>query len=76
VDTLKEIVWLWRLENDRQNLKEKSEKLMFQFIERRRAALERFMNRTAAHPSLRADPDFREFLELVSILSNIFLLLH
>ena len=36
----------------------------FQFVERRRAALERYMNRTAAHPSLKADPDFREFLEL------------
>ena len=35
-----------------------------QFVERRRAALERYMNRTAAHPSLKADPDFREFLEL------------
>ena len=35
-----------------------------EFIERRRAALERYLNRTAAHPTLRADPDFREFLEL------------
>jgi len=34
-----------------------------EFVERRRAALERFMNRTAAHPILRTDPDFREFLE-------------
>ncbi|KAH8039663.1 hypothetical protein HPB51_008256 [Rhipicephalus microplus] len=34
------------------------------FVERRRAALERFLQRTAAHPSLRVDPDFREFLEL------------
>jgi sorting nexin-1/2 len=33
-------------------------------LERRRAALERYLNRTAAHPSLRTDPDFREFLEL------------
>lgn len=32
-------------------------------MERRRAALERYMNRTAAHPILRTDPDFREFLE-------------
>jgi sorting nexin-1/2 len=39
---------------------------MFQFVERRRAALERYINRTALHPSLRADPDFREFLELDS----------
>ena len=34
------------------------------FIEKRRMALERYLNRTAAHPVLRADPDFREFLEL------------
>ncbi|KAI1296751.1 Sorting nexin-2 [Halotydeus destructor] len=34
------------------------------FIERRRASLERYLNRTAKHPVLRADPDFREFLEL------------
>ena len=34
-----------------------------EFLERRRAALERYLNRTAAHPTLRADPDFREFLE-------------
>ncbi|CAB3376576.1 Hypothetical predicted protein [Cloeon dipterum] len=33
------------------------------FIERRRAALERFINRTANHPILRVDPDFRDFLE-------------
>ena len=37
-----------------------------QFLDRRRHALERFLNRTAAHPSLRSDPDFREFLELDS----------
>lgn len=37
-----------------------------EFLERRRHALERFLNRTAAHPSLRTDPDFREFLELDS----------
>jgi len=35
-----------------------------EFVEKRRAALERFLNRTAAHASLRTDPDFREFLEL------------
>ena len=35
-----------------------------EFIERRRAALERFLNRTAEHPTLLGDPDFREFLEL------------
>jgi len=34
-----------------------------EFVERRRAALERFLNRTAAHPVLRMDPDFRDFLE-------------
>ncbi|KAK6643716.1 hypothetical protein RUM43_005226 [Polyplax serrata] len=34
-----------------------------QFIEKRRAALERFMVRMAAHPFLSNDPDFREFLE-------------
>ncbi|RWS17212.1 Sorting nexin-2-like protein [Dinothrombium tinctorium] len=34
------------------------------FIEKRRSALDRFINRTAAHPVLRTDPDFREFLEL------------
>ncbi|XP_020283860.1 sorting nexin-2 [Pseudomyrmex gracilis] len=33
------------------------------FIERRRAALERYLNRTATHPVLSIDPDFREFLE-------------
>lgn len=34
------------------------------FVEKRRAALERYLNRTGAHPSLKVDPDFREFLEL------------
>jgi len=34
------------------------------FVEKRRAALERYLNRTASHPNLRVDPDFREFLEL------------
>ncbi|XP_064618772.1 sorting nexin-2-like isoform X2 [Lineus longissimus] len=33
------------------------------FVERRRAALERYVNRTATHPILRNDPTFREFLE-------------
>lgn len=33
------------------------------FVEKRRAALERYMKRTAAHPVLCVDPDFREFLE-------------
>ncbi|XP_034835258.1 sorting nexin-2 [Maniola hyperantus] len=34
-----------------------------QFVERRRAALERFLNRVAQHPVLCIDPDFRDFLE-------------
>ncbi|XP_076164619.1 sorting nexin 1 isoform X2 [Ptiloglossa arizonensis] len=34
-----------------------------EFLEKRRAALERYLNRTAAHPVLSVDPDFREFLE-------------
>lgn len=34
-----------------------------EFIERRRAALERYLNRIAVHPVLSIDPDFREFLE-------------
>ncbi|XP_047117940.1 sorting nexin-2 [Schistocerca piceifrons] len=34
-----------------------------EFIEKRRASLERYLNRTAAHPVLCVDPDFREFLE-------------
>lgn len=33
------------------------------FVERRRAALERYLKRTAQHPVLIVDPDFREFLE-------------
>ncbi|XP_017776336.1 PREDICTED: sorting nexin-2-like [Nicrophorus vespilloides] len=33
------------------------------FIERRRAALERYLRRTSQHPVLIVDPDFREFLE-------------
>lgn len=33
-----------------------------EFLERRRASLERFLQRTAAHPVLGVDPDFREFL--------------
>ena len=35
-----------------------------QFLQKRRAALERYLNRNATHPILCADPDFREFLEL------------
>lgn len=34
------------------------------FIEKRKAHLERFVNRIAHHPSLRTDPDFRDFLEI------------
>lgn len=37
-------------------------------MERRRANLERYLNRTAHHPVLRMDPDFREFLEMDEIL--------
>jgi len=37
-----------------------------EFLEKRRAVLERFMNRTAAHAILRVDPDFRDFLEIDS----------
>ncbi|CAK1552987.1 unnamed protein product [Leptosia nina] len=40
-----------------------SSSLQSQFVERRRAALERFLNRVAQHPVLCIDPDFREFLE-------------
>ncbi|XP_075216128.1 sorting nexin 1 [Lycorma delicatula] len=34
-----------------------------EFVEKRRASLERYLTRTAAHPVLKMDPDFREFLE-------------
>lgn len=34
-----------------------------EFVERRRASLERYLNRTAQHPVLCIDPDFRQFLE-------------
>ena len=33
------------------------------FVEKRRAALERYLNRVARHPSLVQDQDFRDFLE-------------
>ena len=36
------------------------------FIEKRRAALERFLNRLASHKVFRYDPDFRDFLEIAS----------
>jgi hypothetical protein len=38
------------------------------FTEKRAAALQRFLNRVSAHPDLLPDPDFREFLELDSVL--------
>ncbi|XP_037611296.1 sorting nexin-1-like [Sebastes umbrosus] len=34
-----------------------------EFVERRRAGLERYLQRVVAHPSLLQDPDVREFLE-------------
>ena len=34
-----------------------------EFLEKRRAALERFLQRNAEHPAIIADPDFRDFLE-------------
>lgn len=34
------------------------------FIEKRRAALERFLNRLAKHKTFKFDPDFRDFLEI------------
>lgn len=37
-----------------------------EFIEKRRAALQRFMVGISEHPALRVDPDFREFLETES----------
>merc|ERR1712013_647046 len=44
--------------------KEDEDAAQSEFVEKRRAALERYLNRTAGHPNLRVDPDFREFLEL------------
>jgi len=37
-----------------------------EFLEKRAASLERFLNRVSMHPILQSDPDFREFLELES----------
>lgn len=34
-----------------------------EWVENRRASLERYLNRTAAHPTLRVDPNFVNFLE-------------
>lgn len=46
------------------------------FIERRRKALERYLRRTADHPVLVLDPDFREFLESgKKLFSNIFVII-
>jgi len=44
--------------------KEDDDNSQSDFVEKRRASLERYLNRTAGHPNLRVDPDFREFLEL------------
>lgn len=44
--------------------KEESTTSNDEFLERRKCALERFLNRIAQHPVLRTDPDFRDFLEL------------
>ena len=41
----------------------KEESTSADFVERRRASLERYLNRTASHPTLREDPEFRQFLE-------------
>ncbi|XP_056636314.1 sorting nexin-2 [Diorhabda carinulata] len=38
-----------------------------EFVEKRRASLERYIQRTAKHPVLVMDPDFREFLECVEL---------
>lgn len=43
--------------------KESDQSTSLDFVEKRRNALERFLNRTAAHSVLCTDPDFREFLE-------------
>ncbi|XP_070543510.1 sorting nexin-2-like [Ptychodera flava] len=44
-------------------VKVSKEEASIDFIEKRRASLERYLNRTAAHPTLQQDPDFRDFLE-------------
>ena len=41
--------------------KEDEDATQSEFVERRRASLERYLNRTAGHPNLRVDPDFRYF---------------
>ncbi|XP_028399234.1 sorting nexin-2-like [Dendronephthya gigantea] len=45
----------------------KEESTSADFVERRRASLERYLNRTASHPALREDSEFREFLELENL---------
>ena len=42
---------------------QQSDRCKASFVSRRRAALERFINRVALHPVLRLDPDFVDFLE-------------
>lgn len=37
--------------------------LSMEWVENRRAALQRYLNRTAQHPVLSQDPDFINFLE-------------
>jgi sorting nexin-1/2 len=39
--------------------------LFVDFVEKRRASLERYLNRTASHQNLRVDPDFRYFIQSV-----------
>lgn len=41
----------------------KSEESNAMFLERRQAALQRYLNRMANHPVLRKDVDFVDFLE-------------
>lgn len=48
----------------------KSEESGALFVERRRAALERYLNRLAQNTVLRKDEDFREFLENPSEVSR------
>ncbi|XP_046861478.1 sorting nexin-2-like [Xenia sp. Carnegie-2017] len=45
----------------------KEESASADFVERRRASLERYLNRTASHPTLREDAEFRQFLEMESL---------
>lgn len=45
------------------------------FVEKRRSSLERYLRRTAAHPVLSVDPDFREFLEAGMTYSPLYMIL-